>query len=370
MKRWSAGLALVLAAVRPALAVDPPLVCFGNEPSWSLALETPGEARLALPDETPVEYRGSATGIEHLRERVWRGHPAGAAGSDLVAFLREAACSDGMSDVVHPVVARVSLPDGRFLAGCCRITAAGAAPPAGGSAIEGTVWRLVGLSGLDPAALADASTVPTLRFEAGRVEGFGGCNRLAGGYAIDGDHVKLGPLAGTMMACPGPASEVEAAFTRALAGTLLFHVAEERLTLAPESDADAKLVFVAAPAPRLEGVTWEVILFNNGRHAVVGLRTDTRLTVSFQDGVAAGHAGCNGFRASYTLEGASLAVGPAAATRKFCAGEGIMEQEREFLAALESATTWAIDARGTLDLHRADGERALMAREGAPEPAR
>ena len=37
-----------------------------------------------------------------------------------------------------------------------------------------------------------------------------------------------------------------------------------------------------------------------------------------------------------------------------------MEQEREFLAALESATTWTID-RGMLDVHRADGERVLHA---------
>jgi heat shock protein HslJ len=37
-----------------------------------------------------------------------------------------------------------------------------------------------------------------------------------------------------------------------------------------------------------------------------------------------------------------------------------MQQEREFLAAVESAVTWAIDM-GMLDMHRADGERALIA---------
>ena len=39
-----------------------------------------------------------------------------------------------------------------------------------------------------------------------------------------------------------------------------------------------------------------------------------------------------------------------------------MEQERQFLAALESATMWAID-REMLDIHRADGERVLLARK-------
>jgi hypothetical protein len=39
-----------------------------------------------------------------------------------VAFLSETACSDGMSDLKRPVTARVSLPDGRLLAGCCRVS--------------------------------------------------------------------------------------------------------------------------------------------------------------------------------------------------------------------------------------------------------
>jgi heat shock protein HslJ len=38
-----------------------------------------------------------------------------------------------------------------------------------------------------------------------------------------------------------------------------------------------------------------------------------------------------------------------------------MQQEREFLAAIESATKWAIE-RDMLDVHRADGERVLFAR--------
>jgi heat shock protein HslJ len=38
-----------------------------------------------------------------------------------------------------------------------------------------------------------------------------------------------------------------------------------------------------------------------------------------------------------------------------------MKQEREFLAALESAVKWAVEG-DTLDMHRADGQRALTAR--------
>ncbi len=37
-----------------------------------------------------------------------------------------------------------------------------------------------------------------------------------------------------------------------------------------------------------------------------------------------------------------------------------MEEEQAFLAALQSAVTWSLDGN-ILDMHRADGERAIMA---------
>jgi heat shock protein HslJ len=372
MRTWSLAIGAVLAGVVAAAAADPPLMCFGNEPSWGLALERPGEARLILPDEPPAEYRGADTHIPHLRERAWRGKRQDGQGSDLVAFLRETECSDTMSNVTHPVVARVSLPDGRFLAGCCRLVASGAqAPPATGAApgmapvaLEGSLWRLTYLRGQDAQALAGLPTGISVRFEAGQVQGFGGCNQLVGSYTIAGDRLILGQLAGTMMACEPPLMAIETAFMGAFTGALRYTVAEGRLTLAAESETDPKLVFAAAPPPRFEGIAWEVTGFNNGRQAVVSPLTGTTLTVSFQAGSVEGHAGCNRFRATYTREGNRLTVGPAATTRMQCDGEGVMEQERQFLAALASATTWAID-RDMLDLHRADGERVLLARPGA-----
>lgn len=99
---------------------------------------------------------------------------------------------------------------------------------------------------------------------------------------------------------------------------------------------------------------------NNGRSAVVGPHVGTTLTVRFEDGTVSGDAGCNRFHGTYARDGAQLRVDAAmATTRKHCPDE-IMQQEREFLAALQSAVTWAID-RGMLDMHRADGERALIA---------
>src|SRR5512136_794226 len=164
--------------------------------------------------------------------RKWRGRLAGGAGSDLVAFLREADCSDSMSDVKHPVVARVSLPDGRFLAGCCRLVASGTpAPPSVGAGpatasatIEGPVWRLTRLRGQDAQALAGLPTGITVRFEAGQLQGFDGCNQLVGSYTIAGDRLILGQLAGTMMACEPPVLAIETAFRGTFTGVLRFSV--------------------------------------------------------------------------------------------------------------------------------------------------
>jgi len=348
----------LLASALPASAEDPQLICFGNEPSWGLEFSGRSSARLLLPDQRPVYFRGSETRLDALKESAWRGKAAGGKGGNLVAFRREAVCSDGMSDVKHPFTARVSLPDGRFLAGCCRIPAARNATPAPAARIDGPTWNLVGLPGHDSSALGGAKRPVTARFEAGRISGFSGCNRFMGGYTVDRDKLVIGTLAGTMMACPEPEMALERAVHGALTGTFRYAISADRLTLTPESGAP--LVFQMAPEPRLEGVTWKVTGFNNGRQAVVGTLSGTKLTLSFQDGMVQGHSGCNTFRATFRRDGDHLVIGPTAATRMTCAGDGVMQQEREFLAALETATLWTVQD-GMLDMHRADGERVLTA---------
>ena len=293
----------VLAAVPLAVAQERPLICFGNEPSWSVELTTPGSARVSFPGEDGVTYRGVAVRNEPLREWLWRGTPA--AGRDLSCFYRRRVQRRHVRHE-HPVNARVSLPDGRFLAGCCRVPAA---PPAAGAVpLEGPGWRLTGLPGKNAAALASLPRVIRARFERGRVTGFSGCNNLMGSYTLDGNRLALGPLAGTMMACPEPGSSIENAFKAAFAGTLRYAITGDRLSLT--SEGGATLSFEKEPAPRLEGVTWEASVFNNNRQAVVGLLTGTRLTLSFADGTVSGNSGCNDFRAPYTAEPGRITIGP------------------------------------------------------------
>jgi heat shock protein HslJ len=335
-----------------ACAIAPGWICFGNEPSWSLQFRDASRATLAFPDARPLDHDGASRELPPLREWMWRGRPAG--GGEAVAFIAETVCSDGMSDTKHPATVRLSLPDGRFFAGCCRIDP-GTASSRG---IEGRRWKLADMQGIEADTRA-GSAPATARFHDGRIEGFGGCNHFNGPYTLDGDRLTIGPLGTTMMACPPAATALETAVTRALAGTFRVDVRERSLTLtAPTGNV---IAFEEARDPSLDGGKWTVTGFNNGRQAVVSPLANTKLWVQFAEGSVRGHAGCNTFRATYAVDGDRVAIGAIAATRKACAAARVMQQEREFLAALRSATTWAIDARGMLDMHRADGERVLTA---------
>lgn len=57
---------------------------------------------------------------------------------------------------------------------------------------------------------------------------------------------------------------------------------------------------------------------------------------------AAGFAGCNNFFGDYTLEGATLRIGPLASTRRACP-DLEMSLEKAFLAVLEKTRSWRID---------------------------
>jgi len=225
--------------------------------------------------------------------------------------------------------------------------------------LENATWRLSELPGQTLPADGGRDAV-TVSFEAGRVRGFSGCNQLMGSYTLEGETLVLGPLGGTMRACPEPAMSVENRFLKSFSGALNVTVAGIDLTLTPVHGGDA-LRFEREAPPRLEGVQWEVTGYNNGRQAVVSPMVGTRLTLMFQDGQVSGGSGCNRFHGSFTAEGNALTIRPLATTRKVCE-DAILAQEREFLSALETATAWEI-VRGVLDVHRADGERVLTASE-------
>jgi len=86
-----------------------------------------------------------------------------------------------------------------------------AAPPAD---LPGTGWQLVDLDG---SADFDAALAPELTFaDDGTLAGFAGCNTYNGSFTLDGGSIDIGPLTMTEMACPPPASDIEAVYLPAL----------------------------------------------------------------------------------------------------------------------------------------------------------
>jgi heat shock protein HslJ len=223
--------ALIVLALTMSPAAAQPLICFGNEPSWSVDLTAVDRARFAAPDSAAIDYTGQATVNPVLRERMWRGRTP--TGGDLVIFLRDGTCSDGLSDLKYPVSARVSTPQGAFLVGCCRVPVATTPTP-----LDNTAWRLVGMEGQTPAAITALRRSISIRFEAGRVSGFSGCNAFSGPFSVSQNRVRFGDLTGTMMACGEPAAaRLEEAFKNALASPATFVMHGDRLTLTYDSGA-------------------------------------------------------------------------------------------------------------------------------------
>jgi heat shock protein HslJ len=239
-----------------------------------------------------------------------------------------------------------------------------AEPAAAAATLEGTPWLAV--SCVDPAGWfrpLPPGVEITATFQAGQVAGSAGCNQYTAGYQLAQDTagiLRIGPAAATQRACVDPPGvmEQEGAYLRALERVGRFHVLGERLVLQAPNWSPLVL-YVPRPQSSLEGTEWVAINYNNGRGGVVSILGGTEITATFGEGRVAGSAGCNRYTAGYTLgpDAGAISISPAASTRIFCAEPaGVMEQEMEFLAALETAARYRIEG-AQLILEQADGAR-------------
>lgn len=102
--------------------------------------------------------------------------------------------------------------------------------------------------------LAGSEAVVSLSYDAGRFTGTSGCNRYFAdveGGAVPGE-VKVGPLAGTRMACPEPQSSVEARFLEQLGGARTFGFRLGRLAIAYTrgNGSQGTMLFDASPSAK------------------------------------------------------------------------------------------------------------------------
>jgi heat shock protein HslJ len=117
-------------------------------------------------------------------------------------------------------------------------------------------------------------------------------------------------------------------------------------------------VIPAAAQNPLAGTAWQVSSYNNGTGAVVSVMGGTTLTAAFEQSQISGNGGCNSYSGPYWVSGSNIAIGTLATNQMMCGEAGVMDQEQQFLAALQSAATYQLDGN-RLELRRADGALAV-----------
>jgi heat shock protein HslJ len=229
-----------------------------------------------------------------------------------------------------------------FLSICAGMTILAACAPAkSGGDLTGKVWGLTELMGKAPVEGAGISA----EFSSdGKVSGSAGCNRYSGTYTVSGNTITIAPsIASTMMMCEDAIMQQESAYLKALPEAKTYEIKGDQLTL---TGADkTSLVSYKAQSQDLSGSSWEPTGYNNGKQAVVSVLTGTTLTAEFgKDGILSGNSGCNTYTGSYKVTGNQITIGPLASTMMACSDpEGVMEQEAQYLAALQSAATYQIE---------------------------
>lgn len=123
-------------------------------------------------------------------------------------------------------------------------------PAAPGAQLEGIYWKLTHL-GESPVPAFDARREPhlVLAKDQQRVSGAGGCNRITGSYALEGDELTFGKMAATMMAC-ADGMDVEQVFLKALGQVARFRVEGGTLVLLDAQGAALAKFVAQAPNRR------------------------------------------------------------------------------------------------------------------------
>lgn len=220
-------------------------------------------------------------------------------------------------------------------------------------ALEGTTWELT--SGAQIGASSADITV-TARFQDGSLAGRSGCNDYITSYELDGTSLTVGSdIAGTRKACPPAETAVERTYLERLPRTASYRIEGSSLTLA-SSDGASLLEYKATGGTDALIGSWTVISYYAG-DAITTVLGGADLTTEFRAQDVSGDAGCNTFSGAYEVDGDEIAIGPLASTMKACPDEELQQQEADYLAALQLATTYTVT--GTrLDLFRPGGTYA------------
>jgi len=213
------------------------------------------------------------------------------------------------------------------------------------SSLEGVSWSLDSLLNSEGETVSVLpNTDVTAWFQDGRVSGNAGCNNYAAGYESIGNNLTIGPMSSTLMACPDEnVSQQESDYLMDLGSAASYDISDNQLRIMNSSGAVILTYSVAQTIP-LVGTLWNMTTYNNGMGALVSALSDINTTALFgSNGSLTGSAGCNRYQATYQTNDSQIKIGPTATTRMMCE-ESVMEQEIDYLNALQSAVRYETQA--------------------------
>ncbi|UGT43198.1 META domain-containing protein [Nocardia yamanashiensis] len=185
----------------------------------------------------------------------------------------------------------------------------------------------------------------TLTFRDDRLTANAGCNTMTGPVTLDGNTLKVGDLAATMMACPGDRAGADGWLDGLLRSAPDWKPNGADLTLKGNGVTvtlqDRK---VAKPDKPLVGTTWIVTSLISKDAVTRSATLDAvrpAITIS-PDGAVSGSAGCNRLTGKAEVSGTDVTF-QVGTTRMMCEPD-VMEVERQVLAVLDGKTTATVDS--------------------------
>jgi heat shock protein HslJ len=246
-----------------------------------------------------------------------------------------------------------------FFLTACSAQKNGVSPnDAGAAAIRGKwlVMSMMNNSNLQEVASLDmyAEFEP----DSDRVTGRGTCNRFFGSMKLTGNQLKIGPLAGTMMACPS--MDMEQKMRGLLEQADRFSQDGERLLI--QSGSKTLLLLIAYPAGNImldEGMaetntpldmyTWNFVEMNDAASTIPLNQLQAKLSFDPLNQKFQGFAGCNRFFGTMTsaaqFNSGSIGLGKVGSTRMACPE---MALEGKILAGLQLITRYEIRNKSLL----------------------
>lgn len=316
----------------------------GNEPFWDLDLSINQFIRFNQLEGITVNL-GSVKGEKAMDANVTRYM----ANTDIGLFtftMSEQECFDDMSGdtFTYKVIVEINNPgdrDYKKYEGCGRYVT---------DYRLNRTWILKKTGETDVIESNYLKGLPEITFDIGknRFSGSGGCNRIMGYVNAEGDRLKFGRVASTLMACKNSGEEKE--FLAALESTVNYKIIGNQLMLA---NPDKVLLVFYDPTMELRERTEEDAVTDNRlndiwvlesikdlqaneKNYMKGLPT---IEINIKEMRFSGSGGCNSISGKLESKGDNIKFGPVISTRMMCPGN----YESEFLTALNNAESFKIE---------------------------